>query len=382
MLWIFPDYVPRGERGKSDGWTDMLNLPNWAWCIATYNRHDMLERTCALALAQSVPPAEIVITDASENWESGRTRISDIVDAAVANGVPRPRLSYEKASKPSSAVQRNESIQRAQAEIVFLFDDDTLMFPETAEQILEVYARDVNGVVQAVTAAATSELPQVPSWQPAPEAPRPVTAPPEGAAELAQGRARDGLAQLVRGILRADDRFVPYDPEPRVHPVPQSMDGLGLRSWKLAAGYHLTARRASVLREPFDHRLTGYSPGEDSDMTYRLTRHGPILHRPDAMIHHAEAPGSRFGMFRRVALGATNALLMHRVHSSDIAYSARESRALLRRRLLIEFAKDVRGRDWRLPRTRAIVFALRHINEILSTPNDKIDEVFERFQSI
>ena len=348
----------------------MLTRPDWAWCIATYNRHDMLERTCALALAQSVPPAEIVITDASADWDSGQARISHLVDAAVAAGVPRPRLSYEKASRPSSAVQRNESIQRAQAEIVFLFDDDTLMFPEAAERILEVYARDVEEVVQAVTAAATSELPDDPPWQPAPEVEGPVPGSSAGAGDLAQGRARDRFARLVRGILRADDRFVPYDPDPPVHAVPQSMDGLGRRSWKLAAGYHLTARRTSVLREPFENRLTGYSPGEDSDMTYRLTRHGPILHRPDAMIHHAEAPGARFGMFRRVALGATNALLLHRVHSTDLAYSARESRALLRRRLLIEFAKDVRGFDWRHPRTRAIVFALRHVDEILSVPND------------
>ena len=64
----------------------MLTRPDWAWCIATYNRHDMLERTCALALAQSVPPAEIVITDASADWDSGQARISHLVDAAVAAG--------------------------------------------------------------------------------------------------------------------------------------------------------------------------------------------------------------------------------------------------------------------------------------------------------
>lgn len=66
----------------------------------------------------------------------------------------------------------------------------------------------------------------------------------------------------------------------------------------------------------------------------------------------------------------------------EIAYSERQSRALLRCRLLIELAKDVRVFDWRLPRARGIAFALRHLDEIPSAPHDRIDDVLERFQSI
>jgi hypothetical protein len=156
---------------------------------------------------------------------------------------------------------------------------------------------------------------------------------------------------------------------------------MGLSVWKLAAGFHLTCRRQSALREPFEGRLRGYCAGEDSDMTYRLTRHGPILHRPDAPIHHAEAPGARFGMYRRTALGAINALLLHRVHSTDIARSKRENRALLGRRLLIESAKDLRSGDLTMPRARGIAFALRNLQEILECPQASLDAMFERHQS-
>jgi hypothetical protein len=115
--------------------------PTWAWCIATYKRHDMLERSCALALEQTVPPSELVVTDASPNWDEGRARLEKVLASYAATGRAAPRLDYAEASVASSSKQRNESIERCTADVLFLFDDDTLMFPETAERLLEVYAR-------------------------------------------------------------------------------------------------------------------------------------------------------------------------------------------------------------------------------------------------
>lgn len=362
-----------------------MALPTWAWCIATYNRQDVLERACALALRQSVPPIEVVITDASEDWERGRDRIKRLIDLSAAAGDARPRLSYEKASMASLPAQRNESIQRCRADVLFLFDDDTLMFPDTAERLLEVYDRDADGVVQAVTARHVPDLPDDPPWFPAAGAatskPQ-VTHTHDGALFAAPQRSRSRLARALRQVLRADDRFVPYDPEPPAHPVPPGFDGMDVRSWKVAAGFHLTVRRHAVLRERFEARLKGYSPGEDSDLTYRLTRHGPLLHRPDARIHHMEAPGARFGMFRRTALGGINGILLHRVHSSDRTYSRRKYQALLQRRLIIEFIKDLQSFDFLLSRTRGIAFALMHVNQIMSAEDDELNALFDKFQSI
>jgi len=367
-------------------------LPSWTWCIATYNRHDVLERACALALAQTVPPKEIVITDASPEWEPGRERIERIVGLAVDAGVPTPRLSYEKASKASLPAQRNESIGRSEADILIMFDDDTLMFPDTAERLLEVYARDTQGVVQGVSAKDSPAVPVDPEWAPwASGGTTPAGSAASGAVgpsangaafESVPKRSRHPVVRAVRSALRADERFVPYDPSPSAHEVPTSLNGIELRSWQTAAGYCLSVRREAALREPFEARLKGYSPGEDSDATYRLTRHGPLLHRPDARVHHIEAPGARFGMFRRTALGALNPLLLHRVHSTDRAFSERENRSLLRRRLLIELAKDAQNLDWRFQRSRGIGFALRHVGEIMHADDTELDAVFERFQSI
>lgn len=361
-----------------------MDFPTWTWCIATYNRHDILERACSLAVTQSVPPSQLVITDASENWEEGRQRLEKLLERAAQNNVPVPVLSYEKASKASASAQRNESISRSTSDILVMFDDDTMMFPDTIEKILEVYSADTKKVIQAVSARGIDDVPPCPAWANIVEDIATVekVSQNDEAFSSVPKRSRNAFVTTIRKFLRADDRFVPYDPNLKLHEIPKGLEQFDLRSWATAAGYHLTARREAALREPFEDRLTGYSPGEDSDITHRFTRHGPIIHRIDALIHHMEAPGARFGLFRRTALGALNPLLLHRVHSVDLVFSERENRAVLRRRLVIEFAKDIQNQDFRFSRTRGIAYALRQVKTIMRSPDDQIDAMFDKYQSI
>lgn len=351
----------------------------WSWAIATYNRHDSLVRSCAHAMAQSLPPTELVITDASDNWEQGRDRVSELIDRAAAAGIPRPRMSYRKAAKASSAAQRNESVERSTADIVFVFDDDTMMYPDTAEKVIEVYARDTDLVVQAVTAVAVTSPPGEPAFtQETAPAVQPDSTSPTGRGVTMD---RPPAVSLIRRLLRADERFVPYDAHSPTHPIPRSLDGLDVNVWKTAAGFNLTCRREAALREPFESRLEGYSPGEDSDMTYRLTRTGPIIARHDAVVCHLEAPGSRHGLFKRTALGAVNPLLLHRVHSTDMDASRSKNRAMLRRRLLIEALKDARNGDAMFPRAHGIAYALRHLDAIMDWDDKKLNQMFQFYQN-
>lgn len=353
----------------------------WAWCIATYKRHEVLERAAALALSQTVPPVELIVTDASPNWHEGAERIRRLVEAAVSSGIPRPRVSYEQAAKASSAHQRNESIGRSTADILVMFDDDTLMYPDTIENILEIYTLDRDEVIQAVTAVNQPVPPPSPGWWSGGRTVGHESSDAQlSSVQPAKEKNHSPLAAAVRSALRANDRFVAYDPIPPSHPIPSFLAGMDVNSWKAAAGYCLTVRRSAAIREPFDGRLIGYSPGEDSDMTYRLTRHGPIIANHQAFVHHLESPGSRFGLRKRTSLGAINPLLFHRVHSTDLRYSEAENRALLRRRLLIELAKDLSTREWTLPRTRGIWHALRQVRPIMRSQADQIDQLFEKYQ--
>ncbi|HEY8926198.1 MAG TPA: glycosyltransferase, partial [Polyangia bacterium] len=95
----------------------MGNATTWALTVATYKRHQILAECVKRALRQTVGPAEIVIVDASPNWQEGKVAIEALCREA---GVP---CQYVEASVPSSAVQRNQGIALARADVLFMIDD-------------------------------------------------------------------------------------------------------------------------------------------------------------------------------------------------------------------------------------------------------------------
>ncbi|WP_439518911.1 glycosyltransferase family 2 protein [Hydrogenophaga sp.] len=345
----------------------------WAWCIATYQRHAVLRRALATVVAQSRLPSELIVVDASPNWEEGRALLTSDFERYRSEMGFEMRLEYVQGTRASSAAQRNQGIELASADVLFLIDDDTLLYPDCAEKLMEVYERDSAGVVQAV----------IPSH---------VKTPPDAAfdgsdaAELAGLPTQGAVAQYhpfvgaVRRWLKADDRFVPYDADFPQHVIPVELSDLPLSLRNLAAGYCLTCRRSAALREKFEGRLERYCPGEDSDFTYRMTRTGPILARHDAQICHLEAGTGRMASFPKTALGAINPLLLHRIHSSDRRRSLVLNRQLLLRRLVIEALKDLRNRDWSLPQARGIYAALAASKSIFSCPDEEFDRLFHSYQ--
>lgn len=345
----------------------------WAWCIATYQRHAVLRRALATVFAQSRLPNELIIVDSSSNWEEGRALIlADVEQYRREMGVS-VRLEYIQGERASSAVQRNQGIRLARSDVLFLTDDDTLLYADCAEKIMEVYERDTGCQIQAVAAVPVRLPPESPSAS--------------GAGDEANSLPTQGavahyhpVVAAVRKLLKADDRFVPYDDEFPRHAVPPDLVHLPLSLRSLVAGYALTCRREAALRDGFDGRLERYCPGEDSDFTYRLTRVGPMVARLDARICHLEAGSGRMASFHKTALGAINPLLFHRVHSTDLKRSAVKNRQLLRRRLIIEALKDLRNGDWSLPQARGIYVALQAIDEIMKCPDQDVDALFRSYQ--
>ena len=57
--------------------------------------------------------------------------------------------------------QRNQAIDLATSDILFFFDDDSLMHPRCAEEIMRVYEADSRALVQAVGAILDDRIPDV-----------------------------------------------------------------------------------------------------------------------------------------------------------------------------------------------------------------------------
>ena len=255
----------------------------WALCIATLNRLDVLRQCVRLALAQTRPPSEIVIVDAGEGWERGAQEIAALV------GPAGPPVRYLPSARRSTATQRNMALAAAAADIAFLIDDDSLMHPGCAAEIMRVYEADRGERIAAVAAARTMVNPAALD---ASLARRPAAAagarPPVRQPAIARWLRRHLLLQTV------ENHFVPYRgprwPTIRPGPLP-AIDGIARVN--LIDGYKLTVRRRVALAEPFDEALLAYAPCEDLDATHRYGRHGALVvatARPAPSLRGARQP--------------------------------------------------------------------------------------------
>lgn len=341
---------------------------DWGLCIATLNRGDVLVRAVGLALSQTRPPAEVVIVDASTDWQATRDRVAAVVG-------DRARLVFEPAAARSLTVQRNQAIRLARADILFLLDDDTLMYPDCAERIMARYAAH-----PSVVAIAAHHVPEAPENSAAGLDRKAVSS----AAVGWIGTGSGAVARVLRRQLLltdADCRFVGYDrADRRWHSAQPPQPPRHCHAIDFINGFALTVRRDAVLREPFDDGLVGPAIAEDLDASYRLGRLGALWRASDAHCHHLEAAGARRGRRVDSALAQMNVAYFVRRHS------ARPTRDLARltlwsgRMTLADLAKDLAGRRWTLPRFRGSVLALTWLPRIWAAPRGALVPWYQTVQ--
>ncbi len=109
--------------------------------IATFERPEEMRTTLASIAAQTRPPAQVVIVDSSRDE---RTQ-------AVLNAAPLP-VRYERATKPSAAVQRNQGAALVTTPLIAFVDDDVFIPPTSLEKICTAFEQDTAGQVGGIAA--------------------------------------------------------------------------------------------------------------------------------------------------------------------------------------------------------------------------------------
>jgi len=331
--------------------------------ISTFNRREVLLRCLRQVVRQTWMPKEIVVVDASADW----LRTRDQVDEELANKHPRIAWTYAEARRRSLPSQRNQAAELSTGDILFMIDDDSLMYPDCAEQILSIYAADREEKVAGISAV---HVPQPPDQLGTDHAPTIFSA----------TKRYNRLERVARKILRADDVFVPYDAEYPDHDIPRTLLPLAIEKRRHLVGYGMTLRRRIWTANRFEEILECYAAGEDSDQSYRASRQGLLLTALNARLCHVGSPAGRLSPFVVAVLGQMNPLVLHRIHSSDLRRSRYRSRRLILRRMLVWFGKDVRERRLTLPYARGALFALRHVDEALSRSESDLRGWYPIFQ--
>lgn len=349
---------------------------SWGLCVSTYNRGAMLRDCVRHALASTLPPSEIVIVDASADWQASR----DAVAADIAASNLSCPLRHAPAMRKSLTVQRNQAAGLAQADILFMIDDDAMLHPDAAARIMDHYRADPQGRIVAISCCNTPL--------------DSLAARRQSDGDLKQtNRAGDLIAHRTAPVQRvidlalrhllmipADQRFVPYDAPSRRWQGDQDLPD-GLARVDYIVGFALTLRRSAVLREPFDEGLVGSCIAEDLDACYRFGRHGMLAFAPDAGIHHLEAAAGRDKRRVNTALALLNIAYFTRANST------RQTRDLARyalwylRMLLAELPKDLAGRRWDLPQFRGALLAGRRLPALLRQPRGTLRHWYQDEQT-
>jgi len=346
----------------------------WGLVVSTYNREKVLPLCLELAIQQSRPPVEIIVVDASDHWQDTRNQVM----GEIAVKAPEIRWIYEAAEQRSICLQRNQGIRLATADVLFLIDDDSLMYPTCAEEIMRVYEADTEGAIAGVQAAA-------------------VDHPPMDVA-IADNRKQTGSASenfttkqgLLSGMMHwlwkqvflmdAKKLFLPYDGDFPAHPIPPSLANLNVWQVELFQGYRMTFRREVIAKETFEPLLRYYSAGEDLDASYRVSRHGCLLMALDAKLHHYQSAGGRLSRFKISVLSALNQALCIRKNAPNLRQLKGLYYRLMMRRIVAELLKDLLSRRWSLPQARGMVVANRYSHKLFSLSESELADWYVQFQ--
>lgn len=325
--------------------------------VCTYNRPDMLLRCVRLTLTQTRPPLEIVIVDASDGWESSVKAVTDL----VATASPTVRLVYERAVVRSTTHQRNQALAHVTADIVFAIDDDSLMTPDCAAGVLDVYERDVAGRIAGVGIIGT----------PTPPDEQPVQAPVEPPARVGW------LKAALNRQLDMDRRFVPYFPGDRLDQGEIDVDGRKYWTVRLLNGFRMTFRTELGRKVAWCEALLFYALHEDADFSYRLSRLGLLVMAPTGRVCHCQAPGGRLPRAVVDRLRVLNLAALHRVYSPNLASSRRRILATYSRAALLYLFLDLVKRRFSLPTVRAYLWGIARAWSILSAPAATFQDEFQ-----
>jgi GT2 family glycosyltransferase len=240
--------------------------------ICTRNRPDDLAVCLASLAAQTRPPDEVVVVDASDDGRS----------AACVAGWRGPCPAWHHRAAPGLTRQRNRGVELTRGDVVTFLDDDVVLD---------------HGYLEAVAARFIAD---------------PEVGGVEGTIAHPGLRGRRRIGNALRGLLLMDNvgrrrvkrsGAVAYDPAPA-----------GFRRVDCLSGCNMSFRRAVFDRFRFDEWYDGYGLGEDLDFSYRVSRVWPLVQTPAARLEHRQSPAARDRAARLHEMSALNRYRFVRRH--------------------------------------------------------------------
>lgn len=349
-----------------------MNQPlTWALVVATYQREKILPQCIKLAVEQSRQPAEIIIVDASKNWETTCNKVLSEI-AAIA---PHIRWVYVSANQPGLPLQRNQGIDLATADILFMIDDDSFMHPDCAAEIMQLYEADLEQRVAGIQASLVDTMPTEMVVEDATKS--------VGWKQNQWTVRISGLQHFVWKhifLMNNEVTCIPYYGDFPHYEVPESLAGMNAHFTRIFHGCRMTFRREVIAKERFEPLLLYYALNEDMDASYRVSKHGMLLEAGNAKLHHFQSGSGRLSRFIVSTLSSLNQAVCVQRYSTDHKRDRTRFYVLNTRRVMAEFFKDGLSRRWTFPQLRGVLTAFRYAPIIFSLSSEELAEWYPQFQ--
>lgn len=328
---------------------------SWGLTIITYNRVEFLVECLKYALQQTRLPAEVVVVDASDDWQQNHQQIASL----YADAWQTVRLVYKSADVRSIPFQRNQALALTEADVIFSLDDDIYLHPDAANIIMQGYEKDTKGEIAMIGGHYVDEHP---GQQQVEEEGTP--------AEPIEGRR--GLLSHIKTRLEEqlslEGHFVAYGKLVRPIDPPESVQGMRLFGGGLLNGGRTTFRRSYGIQCGWSELLRYYAIHDDSDFSYRVSHFGQVLVAPDAKFFHADGAEARPDRFKINTIRVRNLMALHRSYSKNRLRSAGRLLAsfgfFTAFYLLIDFAQ----RRYSLPSARAYALGALQVSQFMFYP--------------
>lgn len=348
----------------------MTTRLTWGLVIATYNRAAILPTCIKHAIEQTRKPSEIVIVDASDDWEKTR----DLIFKEILVHYPEIPATYIPANIKSLTCQRNQGIELATADVLFMIDDDTFLYPDCAEKVMRVYEADPDGKIKGVQPALALSSPSEIRVE---DSQKDVVVSREQASSL-------GSLQrwIWKNVFLMDHKvmWIPYSGDYPYHQLPEAVGQMNVYQTETLHGCRMTFRRDAIRQEQFEPLLLSWAAAEDIDASHRVSYHGALVEVPDAAAYHYHSASGRISRYKATALHVLNQALFLKRNSNNLARDRVRFFALMLRRVLAEFFKDTLSRRWSLPQVRGILLGLRYAPSVFDRSMTELEQWYPALQ--
>lgn len=337
---------------------------NWSLVICTLNRRDILERCLQAAINQTLLPKQIIVVDASNDWESSKAYILDSLADKCIEWI------YLGSEQKSLTYQRNVGLNQCKADVVFFIDDDAVLFPNSAEEIMQVYENDTSLLVGGVTALLISNL------EPAKSSDH------HHQHEVKSLNLWDQILKPFHKFWSSETLFLPYDGSYYTYDISELANNTAVFSEVTLHGCRMTFR-TSVVKEVggFDEVLIRGAIAEDDDISYRVSRKYALVAAERAKIFHEETEVARLKRYNSTVLLILNIVVLFLLHTTITNGVKGLIYRFAIKRLCLEVARDCAKPQRGFAHARAAMFALSTLPKILEMDQEQLRNWYPSFQA-